>query len=143
MDQHRAALNPRNRLPRGVIVILAAPAAVFIGLFYVWPVVALAGETVTAEAFATVRDDHVLRRVLWFTFWQAALSTLLTLVVGLVPAWVLSRFEFPGRRTFTILVTVPFVLPTVVVGAAFLALLPESLDQTVVAILIAHVFFNI
>ena len=41
------------------------------------------------------------------------------------------------------LVTVPFVLPTVVVGAAFLALLPASLDQTVWAILIAHVYFNL
>ena len=42
-----------------------------------------------------------------------------------------------------VIVTVPFVLPTVVVGAAFLALLPDSLDQSVTAILLAHVFFNV
>ena len=41
------------------------------------------------------------------------------------------------------MVTVPFVLPTVVVGTAFLALLPASWDQTAAAIVIAHVYFNL
>src|SRR3546814_15629370 len=63
-------------------------------------------------------------------------------------AHVLATYEFRGRRAISALVTVPFVLPTVVVGAAFLALLgPRSpigvdLDETVWAILIAHAFFN-
>ena len=39
--------------------------------------------------------------------------------------------------------TVPFVLPTVVVGAAFLALLPDSWHGTPQAMIVAHVFFNI
>ena len=41
------------------------------------------------------------------------------------------------------LVTVPFLLPTVVVGAAFVALLPDRLHGTAVAVIAAHVFFNI
>ncbi len=93
-----------------------------------------------------VRDvltDPGLRSVAWFTVWQAALSTALTLVIGLLPAYVLARYRFPGRGAVLALVTVPFVLPTVVVGAAFLALLPPSLEQTVWAILIAHVYFNL
>jgi len=132
-----------NRLPGGVIAALAAPAIVFLAGFYAWPVVALVRRAVTANSARTTLHDGALRDVLWFTTWQAALSTLLTLAVGLVPAWVLSRYEFVGRRWVTALVIVPFVLPTVVVGAAFLALLPDSLDQSVAAILIAHVFFNI
>ena len=58
-------------------------------------------------------------------------------------------YDFPGRRVVRALVTVPFVLPTVVVGSAFAALLGAGgplaglgLDQTVWAILLAHVFFN-
>ena len=61
----------------------------------------------------------------------------------------LARCEFPGRRVVRALVTVPFVLPTVVVGSAFVALLGDGgplaclgLDQTLGAILLAHVFFN-
>jgi thiamine transport system permease protein len=132
-----------NRLPRAVVGALAAPAIVFLGLFYVWPVVALVRRAVSLDALRIAVHDDALRRILWFTTWQAALSTGLTLIVGLAPAWVLARFEFRGRRWVTALVTVPFVMPTVVVGAAFLALLPRSLGQGVTAILLAHVFFNI
>jgi thiamine transport system permease protein len=132
-----------NRLPSAVIAALSAPAVVFLAGFYAWPVVALVRRAVTADSLRIALHDRSLREVLWFTTWQALLSTVLTLAVGLLPAWVLSRYEFVGRRWITALVTVPFVLPTVVVGAAFLALLPQSLDQSVAAILIAHVFFNV
>ena len=143
MNDRRPGRRPLNRLPGIVILALAAPAAVFLAGFYAWPVIALVRRAVTTDSIRTALHDQALRDVLWFTTWQAALSTMLTVAVGLVPAWVLARFEFVGRRWITALVTVPFVLPTVVVGAAFLALLPQSLDQSVAAILIAHVFFNI
>ena len=133
MDRHRRAL----------IGALAAPAVVFVLGFYVWPVVSLAGETINSRAFRDAFSDASIREVVWFTTWQAVLSTMSTVAVGLLPAWVLARFEFRGRRLVTALVTVPFVLPTVVVGAAFLALLPDSYDTGVVAILAAHMFFNI
>jgi len=132
-----------NRLPRWVTAALAMPALVFVGVFYLVPVVSLAAEAIGRGAISEVLDDSALPRIVWFTIWQAALSTLLTIIVGLVPAWLLARYEFKGRRAITALVTVPFVLPTVVVGAAFLAILPDSLDHGVVAILIAHVFFNV
>ena len=64
-------------------------------------------------------------------------------MVGLVPAYVLARYRFPGRRLLLALVTVPFVLPTVVVGSAFLALLPDSMHRTTTAVIIAHVWVNI
>ena len=64
-------------------------------------------------------------------------------------AYVLARYEFPGRRVVRALVTVPFVLPTVVVGSAFLALLgaggplgASGSTRPLGAILLAHVFFN-
>ncbi len=133
----------RNHLPRQLVLALAIPAVAFFSIFYVWPVVALFRRAVTVDSLRTVIADRSLREILWFTTWQAALSTALTVVVAMIPAWVLSRYEFTGRRWITALVTVPFVLPTVVVGAAFLALLPASLGQSVTAILAAHVFFNI
>ncbi|MGH9274680.1 MAG: ABC transporter permease, partial [Acidimicrobiales bacterium] len=95
-----------------------------------------------------VVGDPALRGVAWFTLWQALASTALTLVLALPAAHVLARYEFRGRRALQALITVPFVLPTVVVGAAFLALLgPKGplgldLDGSVWAILLAHAFFN-
>ncbi|HEX5587841.1 MAG TPA: iron ABC transporter permease [Acidimicrobiia bacterium] len=127
----------------------------FLGVFFVYPVAAIigrglfAGGSLDLSSLADVLTDPALRHVLWFTVWQATLSTALTLLVALPGAYVVSRYEFPGRRVVRALVTVPFVLPTVVVGSAFVALLGDGgplgalgLDQTVWAILLAHAFFN-
>ncbi|MEF8853110.1 MAG: iron ABC transporter permease [Haloarculaceae archaeon] len=56
-----------------------------------------------------------------FTVWQALLSTLASVVLGLPGAWVLARFEFPGRRTVRSLTALPFVMPTIMVAIGFLA----------------------
>ena len=55
--------------------------------------------------------------------WEATASTVVTLVVALPMAALFGRFDFPGKRVLWALLIVPFVLPTVVVGVAFLALL--------------------
>ncbi len=97
-----------------------------------------------------VLGDEGLRRVVTFTAWQALLSTLLTLIVALPMAHLVATREFRGRRLLEAALTVPFVLPTTVVGTAFLALLgpsgplPGRLDLTgsLTAILLAHAFFN-
>lgn len=60
------------------------------------------------------------------TLIQAGASTVATLVVGLPVAWVLARFRFFGRGLIRALVAAPFVLPSVVVGAAVLALAGPS-----------------
>ena len=132
-----------NRLPRWMVAALCVPPAVLLLAFYVIPVVSLATRFVSGSVLLRVAQDHAIQRVLWFTTWQALASTMCTVVVGLVPAYVLARFQFRGRRFIAALITVPFVLPTIVVGSAFLALLPQRLDHSVAAILLAHVFFNV
>lgn len=137
---------------------LMAVPLVFFGLFFAYPVAAIVGRglrdggTWQLGRLGTVLTDPDLLHVLWFTVWQAAASTGLTLLIGLPGAYVFARFEFPGKRLLRAVVTVPFVLPTVVVGSAFLALAGRGgllddlwgvrLDTSVWAILLAHVFFN-
>ena len=150
MDQHRPALTALGRA-----ALVAAPVA-FLGAFFVYPVAAILGRGLFPRGhvdFAAVGDvlgDAGLRRVAWFTLWEALLSTGLTLLVGLPAAFVVARFAFPGRMLLRSLLLVPFVLPTVVVAAAFEALLGAGgplarfgLVPGVAAILIAHVFFNV
>ncbi|MGI5445772.1 ABC transporter permease [Streptomyces sp. CA-243310] len=131
---------------------------VFFGLFFAYPVAAIVGRGLkTEDGWQFGRIGEVLGRpdivdVLWFTTWQALASTALTLLIALPGAYVFARFEFPGKQLLRAVVTVPFVLPTVVVGTAFLALVGRNglldetwgvrLDTTVWAILLAHVFFN-
>ena len=133
--------------------MLAVPIA-FFAVFFAYPVAKIVGTGLRQDGawqlgrIAEVLSDPGIRHVLWFTVWQAAASTGLTLAFALPGAYVFARFSFPGKSVLRALVTVPFVLPTVVVGAAFLALigpgglLGVELDRTVWAILAAHVFFN-
>ena len=100
-------------------------------------------------------------QTLWFTTWQAALSTLLTVGLALPGAFVFARYDFPAKSLVRALTTVPFVLPTIVVSLAFTALLgprgtlnmalmgllgldrpPLDLQHTLSIILLAHVFYN-
>ncbi|MFI8105046.1 ABC transporter permease [Streptomyces sp. NPDC086023] len=136
---------------------MALPLA-FFAIFFAWPVAAIVGRGIrTDTGWQFGRIGEVLGRpdiagVLWFTTWQALASTALTLLIALPGAYVFARFEFPGKQLLRAVVTVPFVLPTVVVGTAFLALLGRGgmldelwgvrLDTTAWAILLAHVFFN-
>ena len=133
---------------------LAALPLAFLGVFFVYPVVSILALGLAPDgvldigAALGVLTQPFVAEVAWFTLWQAALSTVLTVGLALPGAYVFARFEFPGRRLISALSIVPFVLPTVVVAAAFLALLGARspfgirLDHTIVAILIAHVFYN-
>jgi len=136
------------------VLLLAAPPLAFLLLFFVYPVATILlrglapeGRLDVAATLGVLTRPFVLE-VVWFTVWQAIVSTILTVLVALPAAYVFARFDFPGRRLLNAAALVPFVLPTVVVAAAFLALLgPRSpfgirLEHTIWAILIAHVFYN-
>ncbi len=122
--------------------LIAVPAA-FLGLFFVYPLAAILARGLGNSLPTDVLLDRGTLDILWFTVWQAAASTALTLVAGLPLAWATARLAFRGRGLVRSLVVVPFVLPTVVVSSAFLALLPESMQRGIVPILLAHVFFNV
>jgi len=124
----------------------------FLGYFFAYPLGSILAKSLVAHGrvdlapFAEVFGRSTLRGAIWFTVWQATASMLLTLAIALPAAYVFARFRFPGKAILRAAITVPFVLPTVVVGTAFLALLGPTgvvdLSGTVWLILIAHVFFN-
>lgn len=128
---------------------------VFLGFFFVWPVLALAGRgfvldgALDLSGFTEVFADPRTWRLIGITLGQAIVGTVLSVALGIPGAYVLYRCRFRGRTLLRGLVTVPFVLPTVVVGVAFRALLAPGgplaflgIDQTFTAIVLALVFFN-
>ncbi len=144
MDDGGAALNPsrrrQNQLPLWLIGLLALAPAVFIAGLYLWPVATLTGRGLGVDDPFAVLGRPRIRQVLWFSAWQATISTLLTLAIGLGPAYVIARYQFPGRRLLISALTATFVLPTVVMGAAITAI---GIPRGVIAILVAHVVFNL
>lgn len=125
----------------------------FLGIAFFYPLSRILALTLDAD---TLTGSNLLLafRVLSFTFYQASLSTLLTLLLGFPSAYLFARYNFRGKSLLRALTAVPFMLPTVVVAASFNALLgqrglinnwiqPASFDlHPFVAILIAHVFYN-
>ena len=119
--------------------LLVAPV-VFLGVFFVVPVANTFLRYFRFSEFSNVLSNESLRGVAWFSLWQAAISTLLTLVIALPATWALSRYTFLGVRLVRGLLTAPFVLPAVVVAAGVLAITDS---RGVVPILWAHVVFNV
>jgi thiamine transport system permease protein len=165
-----APARPRLRpaLPPAILsgALWLAPLA-FLAIFYFYPLVSLltlsfSRSTAGAAApFMEIITSPFLRGIVGFTFGQAVLSTLLTLVLGLPGAYLLARYTFRGKSLLRALTAVPFVMPTLVVAAGFSALLgprgwlnlalmslfhlpspPIQILNTLGAVLLAHVFYN-
>ena len=128
-----------RRIRWGWLAVAAVPA-VFIGYFFLYPLVRILALGLSELNIGSSGVEARLFRVGWFTLWQAAVSTILTFALAAPLTWAVSTHEFKGRRLAMALVTVPFVLPTVVVGSAFVAL---GWRDSIGAILAAHVFFNV
>ncbi len=146
--------------------LLALLPFLFLLLFYLYPLVSILSLSLAPQgrfSLAALKElftSHYLK-ALWFTTWQALLSTLLTVGLALPGAYIFARYDFPGKSLIQALTTVPFVLPTIVVALAFTALLgrrgllnlalmallrldqpPLDLQHTLAIILLAHIFYN-
>jgi thiamine transport system permease protein len=157
----RGPAKPGRRL------LLALPPLVFLGIFYFYPLLRIFGVSLAGPDGALLAplkrlfSQRIYLGILGFTCWQALLSTALTLAAALPAAYVFARFRFPAKKLLLGLTTIPFVLPTVVVAAAFDALLgphgvvngalmalfglakaPFDLQHSLTMILLAHLFYN-
>lgn len=141
-----------NRRRLVVSALAAAPAVVFLSVFFLWPVIAILvrgfSQSNVGESFANVFTDPVLRRVMQFTFVESVLSTVACVVLGVAGAATFANFSFRGKSFLRAAIVIPFVMPTVVMGVAMLVLIgrdglsPVQLSGTLTAIVLAHVFFN-
>jgi thiamine transport system permease protein len=147
--------------------LLYALPLIFLAIFYFYPLLSILGLSLAPggrldlSGVQALWTRPYLAQVLWFTVWQAVASTGLTLALGLPAAYVYARYDFPAKSLLRALTTIPFVMPAVVVGVAFVTLLgprgvvndwlmaafdlaqpPIDLLYTVGIILLAHAFYN-
>ncbi len=118
----------------------------FLGLTVAYPIVAMLrrfGSEPINVSVGSVLD------LVGFTVVQAVLSTVLTVLMALPLCWVIATYRFRFRAAVMGAVLVPFVLPTVVVAVSVRNLLSQfglvvdGIDGSLVAILLAHVIFNV
>ena len=146
--------------------LLAVPLG-YLGLFFVYPLVAILGRSLVREGgldlgpFGSILGDSYYLGRIWFTTWQALVSTLLSVALGLPVAYLFAKYEFPGKALLKAVTTVPFVMPTIVVAMGFVALFgsqgvvnsvlmgllglsepPIRITNTLTIIFMAHAFYN-
>lgn len=97
-----------------LIVLIPLSALVFKTLSMGWP------EFVEAVSSPRVLASYRL------TFGASLIAALVNLVFGLLVAWVLVRYTFPGKKIVDALVDLPFALPTAVAGISLTALLADN-----------------
>lgn len=153
---------------RALAALPSAAAVGFVLMFLVYPlarILAVGLGPVVSGGLPALSDlirKTSLGALIAFSAGQAVASTLLTLAVGLPAAYVFARFDFPGKTVLRSLLTVPFVMPTVVTAAGFYALLGPggvadglaravfgqasgglNLMYTLPLALLAHAFYNV
>ncbi|MBL8051305.1 MAG: iron ABC transporter permease [Anaerolineales bacterium] len=150
-------------------ILLWLPAFLFLLSFFFYPLTKIISLTFDFSTLTNENNLLITRNSLLFTFYQAALSTILTFILGIPSAILFSKFDFHGKSLLRALTAIPFMLPTVVVAAAFNAFLgsrglipllssflfPQLTDYWLlitdyfqpatfnfILILLAHVFYN-
>jgi sulfate transport system permease protein len=113
----------RHRILPGFGISLGY-ALTYLGLIVLLPLAALVWKASGIGIGGLIRLLAAPRTLaaLRLSFGSALLAALINAVIGLLVAWVLVRYRFPGRRLFDALVDLPFALPTAVAGIALTAL---------------------
>ena len=163
-ERSNYSMKSRPGLPAWIKPILPwLGVSLFMGLFFFYPIVRILWLGLNPAAITSIAPSSIdlAVRSLLSSFYQAGLSTLLTLALGIPTAFLFSRYVFKGKALLRALTAIPFMLPTVVVAAGFNALLgprgwinlglmdlfhlqnaPITFVGTFAAILMAHVFYN-
>jgi len=139
-------------------LILSFPITFLIIFFYL-PIISIIHEGLwdnglTLKYLKAVLSNSYHRGIIFFTIGQALASTLLTLALGLPGAYIFAKYDFPGKSLVKAILTVPFVMPSIMVALGFILLFGKQGFFTQLigrdlgilyswkAILIAHAFYN-
>ena len=100
--------------------------------------------------FHAINENYISNGVLGFTVFQALLSTIITLLYGLPIAWQLGRYEWKFQSLIKSILTMPFVMPSIIAAIGFLQIIGNnglnlrSNDSAMYTTLIlAHAWFNL
>jgi thiamine transport system permease protein len=131
----------------GLTLVVVIPL-VFIGVLFYFPLGRILSMGFGGGTIAAI-TTHRIAGIVWFTIWQAFLSAVIALILGIPGAYLLYNRRFKGQKFLRAIITVPFVLPTIVVAIGFTSLrtlpLVGSLfsgSSMIPAIICAHVFMN-
>ena len=108
----------KRKRPEGLVIGFAGAGGLLL-LFVLLPLLSTLVRTPVGALWATVTDAEV-RASLGLTFYAAAWATLLALLTGVPLAYLLARYDFPGKRWVDGIINLPIVVPHTAAGIALL-----------------------
>src|SRR4051795_6489126 len=121
------SLSPRadtRSEPWLVRVVIIAVAVSFLTVFVVLPLVVVFAQAFSKGigAYFSALTDPEASSAIRLTLWVAAISVSLNLVFGVIAAWAITKFEFPGKTFLISLIDLPFSVSPVISGLVFVLL---------------------
>jgi sulfate/thiosulfate transport system permease protein len=109
-------------------LILRSSTLAYLGVMVVLPLAALTIQAVEpgATSFWKAVVDPFAWHALKLTFATALVMVAINAIMGTATAWVLVRYDFPGKGIMNALIDLPFAVPTVVTGLMLVALYGPS-----------------
>jgi sulfate transport system permease protein len=103
-------------------------AVTYLSLIVLIPIAALIWRTTSLswEQFLAIATNERVLAALRLSFGASFIAAAINAAFGLVVAWVLVRYKFPGRRVLDAVVDLPFALPTAVAGIALTAIFSQT-----------------
>lgn len=108
---------------------LRAPVLLYVGLMVLVPLIVILQDGFREGLDGLIHQISVpiARHAILLTLWTAALMTLINAVMGLATAYVLVRYDFPGKQILNAIVDLPLAIPTLVTGVMLVMLYgPQS-----------------
>jgi sulfate/thiosulfate transport system permease protein len=150
-------LEPRRQILPGFGLTIGITVT-YLGLIVIIPLAAaflVAAKMAPSQWLQVLLAPRVLA-AFRLSICASLIATVVNAVFGVLIAWVLTRYEFPGRRFFDAVVDLPFALPTAVAGIAltalyapngwlgrFLALLGVQVAFTPLGVIVALIFIGL
>ena len=122
MSSWSASLRQPSALPGFGLALGVTLAALSLIVLIPLAALVLRAASIGPSAFLEIATDPRTLAALCLSFGTALMAALLNAVFGLLIAWVLVRYRFPGRRIIDAAVDLPFALPTAVAGIAMAAI---------------------
>ena len=104
--------------------LLRLPGILYLALMIVVPLLVIVQDGLR-EGIAELIHQITLpiaRHAILLTLWTSGLMTIINALMGLITAFVLVRFEFPGKRVLNAIVDLPLAIPTLVTGVMLVML---------------------
>jgi molybdate/tungstate transport system permease protein len=129
--------------------------SVFLICFIALPLLGTIFSISPSDFIASFSDDELLRSII-LTLYASALATVISLISGIPLAYILARYDFPGRKIIDSIVDLPVIVPHTAAGIALLLMfgrqstlgkslsaLGLSFTDSVLGIMIAMAFVSV